>query len=187
MNNKGFTLVEMLAVVFILSIVMGIGYYGVTGAINKSKTKSEAIFVEKLSDAIDEYIDLKGKDLEETGTSYDFKKCYLSNCYDEDSESYVEGSYYEVEAMLLEEVDIRDLVDAKLLNEEDIVNPSNKINCLNNGKNPVVKIYKDDDYVYYYYVDLRGGNTSCEISDENGVINTLPDNLFDVVKNSGGI
>lgn len=188
MDNKGFTLVEMLAVAVVLTIVMGIGYYGVTGIINNSKSKGEAIFVEKLSDAIDEYISLNGDSLAQSDvdTSYKFKKCYMSNCYNEDNDSYDEDSYYEVKAVLLDEVSISELLDEELLNEEDIVNPSNKLNCLNDGKNPLIKIYKDDDYVYYYYVDLSGDNTSCEISTENGIINTLPDNLFNVIRDSGG-
>lgn len=178
MNNKGFTLVEVLAVVVILALVMGIGYSGITSTINSSKNKSETIFVEKLSSAIDEYIDLNGSKLGETTSVYSFKKCYLSNCDDEDA--------YEVNAVLLNGITINDLVVEKLLNEEDIVNPSNKKNCLD-GKDPSIKIFRDDDYVYYYYVDLSGDNTSCDISDDNGIINTLPSSLLDNVKASGGI
>ena len=58
LNSKGFTLVELLATIVILAIISGIATYGVIGAINKSKAKSEQIFVDKLSNLIDDYLDL---------------------------------------------------------------------------------------------------------------------------------
>ena len=47
MNNKGFTLVELLATIVILGVVMGIATYGVLSAINNSKLKSENCSLKK--------------------------------------------------------------------------------------------------------------------------------------------
>jgi len=92
MNNKGFTLVEVIMTLVILSLIMGIAVYGIMGTINNSKNKGEEIFVEKLMTAIDEYVGLKGSSLSADGTSeYEFGKCYESGCYDVESDSYLEG------------------------------------------------------------------------------------------------
>lgn len=172
MNQKGFTLIELLATIVILSIVMGIASVGVTSYIKTSKAKSEKIYVEKVSNLIDDYIDLKGSGLSKTTNHYTFKKCDPSRCED-------------VEATELESIYLNDLITANLVLKEDMINPKNKENCLDDEKNPEVKIYKDSDYVYYYYVDLSGNNTSCDISKENSLINSLPDNLIKALINEG--
>ena len=74
--------------------------------------------------------------------------------------------------------------------KDKIVNPATKEKCLNNSKNPEenpeekpkVRLFKDDDYVYYYYVDLSGNNTSCHISDENAIITNIPKKLCSALK-----
>lgn len=63
MNRKGFTLIELLATIVILGIVGGIATYGVINTINTSKLKSEKIFVDKLSNLIDDYLDLYSSEL----------------------------------------------------------------------------------------------------------------------------
>ena len=45
-----------------------------------------------------------------------------------------------------------------------------------------IKVYKDSDYVYYYYVDLSETNTSCDISEENGIIDTRPQKLKEAIE-----
>jgi len=182
MNNKGFTLVEVIMTLVILSLIMGIAVYGIMGTINNSKNKGEEIFVEKLMTAIDEYVGLKGSSLSADGTSeYEFGKCYESGCYDVESDSYLEGendekTYYLVKAKKLESIKVSDLIAEGLLDEDSIVNPSNDKKCFVT-KDPEIKFFKDSDYVYYYYVDLRGNNTDCEISGKNAIINTLPESL----------
>lgn len=168
MNKKGFTLVELVAVIAILTVVFGIAGYNVIGIINNSKKKSEKIFVDGISTYIDEYITLYGSSLVREGTNvYKFNKCVDSSCHDES----------EISAYEMKSINMKDLIDKNLVTENRFVNPVNKLDCLmglRDDKIPVIRIFKDTDYVYYYYVDLRGGNTNCEISEENGIINTLP-------------
>lgn len=172
MDNKGFTLVEMLAVVVILSIILGVASFGVSGVLNTSKLESESAFVGKLSDVIEEYIQLNSSFFDyEDDFIWEFNKCYHSTC----------NAFVTVTAWELKSISMNDLVEAELLEVSDVVNPANKNNCLKDGKNPDIRVFKDSDFVYYYYVDLRGENTSCDISEENGVINTLPDNLKEKV------
>ena len=165
MGNKGFTLVELLATVVILGLVLGIGTYSVVGTINNAKNKNEEIFVDRISEVIYEYIELKGLSLGKiAGREYNFDKCLNSDC------SYKDASVlYE-----LNSINISTLVSEGLIDGESMINPANKKECFD-GVDPLVRIFKDSDYVYYYYVDLRGSNTSCEVSDKNGIINTLSD------------
>lgn len=170
MNKKGFSLVELLAVVAILGIVGGIATVSVLSYINTSKEKSEKIFVEQIANLIDDYLDLN-KPTVTVGTSYFFEKCANSNCSSTTSQ--------EAKKVQKEEgpIYLKDLVTKKIIEQDKLVNPKNKKNCLESGNGPEIKIYKDKDFVYYYYVDLREGNTTCDISKENGIINTLPDSL----------
>lgn len=169
MNRKGFTLVEVVAVVAILGIIFGIASYSVIGVINSSKKKSEEVFVDNIKTYIDEYITLYGSSLSKKNTDeYNFEKCKISD------------DCTTVTAYEYSSISINDLIDKGLVTEGKFVNPVNKLDCFD-GINPSIRIFKDSDYVYYYYVDLRGDNTSCEITGKHGVINTLPDSLIDVV------
>lgn len=167
MNNKGFTLVEMLAVVVILAVVGGIATTSVINTINTSKKSSEKVFVGKLSNLIDDYLDLNKPTKQVGSTPYKFQKCGNSEC----------TSKREVEAIQLQKnsgkIYLKDLVDKGIITKDKLINPKNKKECLS-GNGPEIKVYRDNDYVYYYYVNLSG---NCDISSENGIINTLPDSL----------
>lgn len=171
MNNKGFTLIELLAIVAILGVVGSIATTGVISAINTSKNKSESIFIDKLSNLIDEYLVLN-KPTQTTGNTYTFTKCKNADC----SSTY-EATATQVKKTGNTSIYLNDLVESGTIEKEKLMNPSNKKNCLESGNGPEIKVYKDSDYVYYFYVDLSQNNTTCDISVENGIINTLPDSL----------
>lgn len=181
MNNKGFTLVEVLATVVILGLVMGIGITSVSNAINNSKNTSEDIFVDKFKDAIIQYLDLYGIELGVKNTSkYTFNKCIKGGCYDEGSDTYINGTYYSSEAIELNSLKVSSLIDKGILTESSIVNPANKKKCFN-GIDPSIRVFRDDDFVYYFYINLGGGNNTCRISSPNSIITTLPKALADEV------
>lgn len=159
MNRKGFTLVELLAVIVILGLIMGIASVGVVSAIRSSRLNSEKVFVRKLENAIDDYLDLKGSTLIANGDSGVFKK-----------------SGKDVSYQKMASISFSDLENEGILKLDEAINPGNKKKCFDE-KDPTIDVYKDGDYVYYYYVDLSGENTSCEIHEENGVIHNLPDSL----------
>ena len=183
MDNKGFTLVELLATVVILGLVMGIGAFGISNTINNSKKKSETIFIDKLNGFIMEYIEysnLSNSPLTEIGGGevFSFEKCYLDSekCYDDENNQYIDGGYYVTNARQLESIKINDLKSSGLFDKEALINPANKLDCFT-GINPEIKVFKDDDSVYYYYLNLENGNNTCEVSDDNLIISNLPDNL----------
>lgn len=189
MNNKGFTLVEVLATVVILGLVMGIAVYGINGTINNSKNRTEELFVERIKDSIDNYLELNGSLLSESSgvnSNLSFCKCIKADCYDADTDSCIleeededgfkiKKGYYAI-ANELDSITFDDLVNENFLDRPKVVNPANKKACLN-GVNPVIRIFRDNDFVYYYYVDLSGENTSCELGDSVSIIDTLSDSL----------
>lgn len=193
MNNKGFTLVEVLAVVVLLSIIMGIATLGVTNTINNSRLKSEEIFVDKIDSLIEDYIDYVnlnkgGFSIDSNQDSMSFDKCYgygsRGQCKEETT----------INAYLMKKKDgynitLNDLVEANLINEGDLINPRTKKLCGSDGledlSNTIIYLFKDDDAVYYYFVDLED---SCEVEkreNEDGsynyvnIINILPDSLIE--------
>ena len=178
MNNRGFTLIELLAVVALLAIISGIATISVINAINTSKLKSEKVFIDKLSNLMDDYLDLN-KPTTSYGENIVFTKCQNRSC----STSY-EASAIQVKKEGSQSIYLKDLVSAGIITETDLVNPKNKQKCLS-GNGPEIIVYKDSDYIYYYYVDLTETNTTCDISKENGIINTLPDNLYQELHEKG--
>lgn len=194
MNNKGFTLIEMLAVIVILGIVSGIAVNGVISYIDTSKEKSEKIFIENLEKYIDNYIDVEKNTLTPSNptNTYTFTKCRLTNedgdCISVNpSDPNVEIESYNVDAVEFNGFNLLNITappsGIKIIDKKELINPANKKECFQT-KNPTVKIYRDDDYVYYYYLDLTSNN-DCEIHGENLIITNLPKNLCEKIFASG--
>ncbi len=187
MNNKGFTLVELLATIVIIGLVMGIATNNVLKHIKTTKTQSEKIFIEKTTKLIDEYLSTNGSNLTVKGPNISFEKEYYGYSKNKDKE----GSTKEiVTANELNGFNISELINKNLVDINDFINPSNKKRCLeknNTGtyiKNPQIRVWKDSDYVYYYYIDLSKTNTSCDISEANGIISTITPSLCLQISNA---
>ena len=71
MNRKGFTMIELLAVIVVLGIVLVITFPNMTDVFKSSKLKSEEAFVERISQSIDSYVTLNSSyiDFFEYGTA----------------------------------------------------------------------------------------------------------------------
>ena len=176
LNSKGFTLVELLATIVLIALVSGIATYGVIDTINKSKAKSEQIFIDKLSNLIDDYLDLNSPS--KVGSNeVTFTKCRDDNEICEDN--------YDVKASKMQSIYISNLVkdngnDKGIITYEELINPKNKMQCFDSSDdyNPEIIIYRDEEYVTYYYVDLS--ENKCQLED-GMVINTFHENLKDKV------
>ena len=55
LNRKGFTLVELIAVVVILSLIVGIGSVTITGIIKKNKENDYKLLIEEIKSATESY------------------------------------------------------------------------------------------------------------------------------------
>ena len=185
MNNKGFTLVELLATIVLIGLVMGIATNGVLSSIETSKKRSEKLFAEKTGKLIEEYLSTYGSKLDKNGKPISFDKTY------EDLRTESKTRVEHVTATEVTSFNISELIDKGLVNIDKFINPANKEQCLiksgtNYTKNTNVRVWQDTDYVYYYYADLS--NLSCKFIDNESAITTnIPKQLCNKIKSNAYI
>ena len=148
-NNKGFTLIELLATIVILGIISTVTVVSVVNFFQKSKEKSEDVFIGQIKNYMSDYSSLYGSKLNYTGDK-EYKKCY---------ENFDDEVCSNVILKFSKDKGIEDVENAIV--DEDLVNPSTKIKCDNS--NTGLTIYRDSDYVYCFALEPVGDN-SC-ISD----------------------
>ena len=147
MNRKGFTLVELLATIVILSVVMGIASYGVIGIIRTSRKNTEAVFVNRIADYIDEYLTLNSSSFKFSNVEYCVDSSCSNKAYRVVSDSAVSNRI----------IGLNDLIASGIVDADKMVNPVNKNNCLNasGGRDGalIYGVFGDSDYdlnVAYY-------------------------------------
>ena len=131
MNRRGFTLIELLAVIVVLGLVLIIAIPSVTDAYKNSKIKSEEVFVDRLSEAIDSYVKLNEIKFSSsgTGTKQENGEPYPI--------TYQKGT-----------ITISDIIEDGILTEKDFINAGNKEKTCDTDAE--VEVYKDSDFVYCY-------------------------------------
>ena len=162
MNNKGFTLVELLATIVILGILFGITLVLVNGGFGNAKEKTENVFVKTLQDSLDIYVDTDAKRITEwSNVPY----CTLAKTH----------GYVKV-YMATEALTYNDVIGSSYspMTMGDLHNPANKnkenYECNADGQ---LLIFRDEDFVYYY--KIRKGSFECLNQDPDGYITNLPD------------
>ena len=83
-NRKGFTLIELIAVIVILSIILIVAVPNLIETYKQSKLKSEGMFVKQLTKSIESYVSLNGSNLEYT----DFGEAKKSLTVEDTDKSY---------------------------------------------------------------------------------------------------
>ena len=82
-NNKGFTLIEVLATIFVVSLVFGVGFSFVTRTINESKSKSNEISLANVRSGAELYVKEYSDDIvwkpekENNNLTGNYKTCVL--------------------------------------------------------------------------------------------------------------
>lgn len=138
MNRRGFTLIELLAVIVVLGLVLIIAIPSVTDAYKNSKIKSEEVFVDRLSEAIDSYVKLNSDEIEFSGSGTGKKQ---ENGKDYPI-TYQKGT-----------ITISDIIEDGILTEKDFINAGNKEKTCDTAAE--VEVYKDSDFVYCYKVKVK--------------------------------
>ena len=143
LNKKGFTLVEVLAVISIIGVLLAVVIPVSINAYESSKTKTEAVFVERLNRLIDDYIALNATDFNLNTMSFNIvRKCNLST--DTDCQ---EVKAYRVSDI----VTFNSIIEAGLFDENDFINPKTGKHC---DINTQIEVFQDEDKVNYFRYDL---------------------------------
>lgn len=142
MNRKGFTLIELLAVIVVLGLVLLISVPIISDAYTKSKIKSEEVFVDRLTQAIDSYVKLNSDTINfnENGTG---------------TKTVNEKDTYNI-TYQIGTIDIQKIIDDGILTQKDFVNAGNKDATCNTTAE--VEVYKDSDFVYCYKMEIDSLN-----------------------------
>lgn len=165
-NNKGFTLIEVIAVVLMLAIIVAIVLPSVFGYLDTSKDRSEEIFVGEMERIIGEYIALEGRNMTfDTNNGKKREKCDPM----EGDSSCVEVIVYKNK----DKVTFNDLTNSGLIKITDIINPKNGMQC---SPSTEIIVYRDEDYVYCYETKLD----CVDSKDNKNVINTCNFNWNDL-------
>ena len=142
MNRKGFTLIELLAVIVVLGLVLLISVPIISDAYTKSKIKSEEVFVDRLTQAIDSYVKLNSDTINFNENGTGTKTVNEKDTY---NLTYQMGT-----------IDIQKIIDDGILTQKDFVNAGNKDATCNTTAE--VEVYKDSDFVYCYKMEIDSLN-----------------------------
>lgn len=177
MNNKGFTLIELLAVIIVLAIVSSITIMAVNGSYSNAKVKSERVFVNNVTKAVEAYIDenmTSGWGGVSRAGEYEKYKIEKNECDNSTTFCYVN--------VYKRSFPFQKVIDSGYLKKDEVVNPNNDNSCYDDSTE--VMVYRDSDYVYCFMVKLgclgkQKTNSSDGTETDNfyvGVINTCPFN-----------
>lgn len=160
MNNKGFTLIELLAVIIVLAIVSSITIMAVNGSYSNAKVKSERVFINNVTKAVEAYIDENMT----SGWGGDFAGNYVK--YSIEKNECDDSSIRCDVKVRRNSFPFQKVIDSGYLKKDEVVNPNNDKACYDDSTE--VKVYRDSDYVYCFMVKL-----GCLGKDgKDGVINT---------------
>mgnify|MGYP000637511923 CR=1 FL=1 len=164
-KKNGFTLIELLAVIIVLSIVSSITIMAVNGSYSNAKVKSERVFINNVTKAVEAYIDENmtsgwgGVSRVGEYEKYDIDKNECDN-----STTFCYVNVYK------RSFPFQKILDSGYLKKDEVVNPNNDNSCYDDSTE--VMVYRDSDYVYCFMVKL-----GCLGKDgKDGVINTCPFN-----------
>lgn len=165
MNKKGFTLVELLAVIALLGLIVGICVPSIMNASTnvKKKTlktkvdnieKAAVLYGQKNKDKISKYIDAKDSDGNDLiGTVLDNYKKEYKYCFKEDG-TLIKDCYYKENTIMVSEL-VGDYLNYDE-GTEDIVNPVSEESLLDCK----VQIYKKYNKIYAVY-DKDTNKSNC--------------------------
>lgn len=153
MNRKGFTMIELLAVIVVLGIVLAITFPNLTNAFKSGKIKSEEAFTDRLSQSIDSYVTLNSGSIRFTSDGQAIKT-YGGNNYDVD---IYKGT-----------ITMNTIISSNIITEKDYKNSGNEnVEC---NVNAEIEVYRDSDYVYCH--KIKKDSLGCLTDEYKNTINS---------------
>ena len=158
MNRRGYTFIELLGVIVLLGLVLVISIPSITGALKRSRVKSEEVFLNKLSDTIDSFVSMH---------SDDFKYTFVNGGTKENEIGSNTVKIYRAE-INNSEITMQNIINDGLIKASDFKDPAFGDEC--NG-NAIVEIYRDSDYVYCHKIRVDSLNCLSEdyIEEHSGI------------------
>lgn len=135
MNRKGFTMVEVLGVIIVLGIVLIISFPNLTSSFQSGKLKSEEVFVNRVSEAVDSYVTLNSNNITFTSNGAATKTYSGTN----HAVNIYQG-----------EITINHIINDGIITQKDYLNPNNETQSC--STNLPIYIYRDSDFVYCHKI-----------------------------------
>ena len=135
MNRRGFTLIELIAVMVVLSIILAVGVPTMINAYKDSQLEAEGMFVKELSKSIEGYISLYN-------TSIPFSKdyIYIVKPGEKSNMHAYKGT-----------ISVDELINKNIIEAKDYKNAGNKSQKCN-ATAKVIEVYRDEDFVYCHRI-----------------------------------
>ena len=143
LNKKGFTLIELIAVIVIIALLFMFVVPNFSKYLEASRQKSEEIFYGEIENIINNYVSLYKSELE-LDTSVVKKMSKVDSLLD---------TSYDVKVYRYEDTYFNKLIDSGILNEGEFVNPNGNIKY--DKDSSTFTVYRDSDYVYCFSYTLK--------------------------------
>ena len=142
-NKKGFTLIELIAVIVILSIILVFVVPNLLDTYKRSKLKTEKAFVDQLSKGIESYITLYSNEMSFSKVDGNFVKEITDNRSDKPS--------YDVDVYKAD-ITVKDIIDKNIIESSEYINPGNRGDNTKKCKpeTDTITVYRDSDFVYCF-------------------------------------
>lgn len=142
LNKKGFTLIELIAVIVILSIILVFVVPNLLDTYKRSKLKTEKAFVDQLSKGIESYITLYNADLNFVADGK-AKKIVEKK----DKNNAVVTSSYDVDVYKVD-IKVEDIIKNNIIEASEYRNPGNREDTC--SQDAIINVYRDSDFVYCF-------------------------------------
>ena len=156
----------------ILSIIVGIVLISSAGGFGNAKDKTEDVFVKTIKDALEIYVDSDGRNLDFNTVACTInKEIPGTNDY---REVKIYGTNKDKNG---DRLTFNNVINSSFhpISASDMHNPANKDNdkyqC---DIDAWTYIYRDEDYVYYYYVNNSADRHGIKCLNKNDYITNLP-------------
>ena len=173
LNHKGFTLVEVLAVIVIIGVLSGIAIPNVMTSINASKNSSEKILIDNIKTAAQslyEEVDNKTELKDTTNNNIVIKSCKYVNSNDEECDASQQNNVdCKYKRCIIENIQLQTLVDNGFLKASDVKDNGNNNKLINSKTGEdigeciitITKKVNIDDYSVSYKIDKVDNDTKC--------------------------
>lgn len=143
MNNKGFTLMELLATIVVLGLVTTFTIVTIVNLFDEGKKKAEEAFAKQIEGYIEDYIAMYNKNINFTSEQTAYK------CHPDESNP----TQNICDPVIVEKstgnnfLNIIDIIVGK-----ELINPKTEQKCTNVGSS--LTVYRDEDFVYCFKLDV---------------------------------